>query len=363
MEKGSFQAPFSELSTMEFREEGPKAQRSMGIHHANELRLKSSTVEALLAQNEDLMARVKVSMRRLTSLESENDHLRETEQQTRTQNASLSDQLLVWKEKENYWQQKNQCLESESQALRARFPELEGMEEKIERYRKYHEKVRLQVKPYIQQLKAYAQNLTLEIRKLSSEIQEKELARIDSEKKLRKTQINFEQELRAKDDQNRQLVQIFESEKEQLRATLSELRKLNATLETKAERLEASLMRQDELENTVIGLRRAKEEGEIGLREDLKNREFTIQNLKKTQIENDFKIEDLQKNLRATTEESDRQKHRAVQVEEQLTSLRYLWNSKSEEIGRLQLQLQSLEKLNLDLSQRLNKARKGEASL
>ena len=361
MENGSFQAPFSEISSLEFNEIFPPTPAAVPRPH--ETRTKSSTVEALLAQNEDLMARLKVSLRRLTTLEDENDHLRAHEQQTRTQNSSLSDQLLVWKEKENFWQQKIDKLETEMLAIRNRFPELEAMEEKIERYKKYHEKVRLQVKPYIQQLKAFAENLTLEIRKLNAEIEDKEIRRQEVERKIRDLRTEVDEQLRRQDDQNRHLVQIFETDKDHLRQETSELRRLNSTLETKAERLDQALMRQDELENMIIALRRSKEESDVQHREELRRRNEESQALRKAAVEDTCRLEDLTAKSKADREEGERQRHRADQLEEQLTSLRFLWSTNCEEMEKLQTRLRSLEKLNLDLSQRLNQARKGEASL
>jgi hypothetical protein len=51
---------------------------------------------------------------------------------------------------------------------------------------------------------------------------------------------------------------------------------------------------------------------------------------------------------------------RKGELEEQLTSLRYMWTSKCEETEKLKISLQSLEKINLDLSQKLNESRKGQ---
>lgn len=395
MENGSFQAPFSELSSLDFRDEQlPPTPNRVPV--APETRVKSSTVEALLAQNEDLMARLKVTLRRLTSLENENEQLRAVEQEIRLQNVSLSDQLLVWKEKEHFWHQKNAKLESQMTSIRERFPELEQMEEKLERYKKYHEKVRTQVKPYIQQLKAFAQSLTLEIRKLTAEIEEKEVRRVDIEKRLRALRAEVDDELRRQDEQNRQLVQIFENEKDNLRTEAFELRVLNQDLQKKleilseeflartnalteelqiqreeltkeiqvrAQKAETAQMRQDELENMLIALRRSKEEAEAVHRIEMQARQQEIQELRKLSFEDDVRIKDVSSKLKTAQEEASRQSSRADQLEEQLTSLRYLWTNKCEEAEKLQVTVQSLEKLNQELSHRLNQARKGEASL
>ncbi|MFN7729108.1 MAG: hypothetical protein ACK5P7_08135 [Bdellovibrio sp.] len=362
MENGSFQPPFSDVAHLDFREELPptpdQAPQLMTPPHRT-----SSTVEALLSQNEDLMARLKVTLRRLTALEAENDSLKQNDHQVRTENASLCDQLLIWKEKENYWQQKNSKFEGELNMIRSRFPELEQMEEKIERYKKYHEKIRHQVKPYIQQLKAYAQNLTLEIRKLTDEIEAKEGKRLQIERRVRELRQEMDDQFKRQDLQTRELVALFENEKSQLQLELSELRKINVILEGKADQLENALMRQDELENVIIALRRAQDESKQSYSASLLEKELEGEAAKRDLLEERYKNMSLNTKLQAIQQESERQKHRADQLQEQLSSLRFLWTNKCEETEKLQLTLQSLEKLNQELSSKLNQLRKGEANL
>ena len=364
MEKGSFQNDFSDLSGLDFREELPPIPRVAPMQaNVSSAQKKSSTVEALLAQNEDLMARLKVNLRRLTQLENENDELRDNEHHYRTQSQSLADQLLVWKEKESFWQQKNLKLEQDMTSLRGRFPELEAMEDKIARFEKYHEKVRTQVKPYIQQLKAFAENLTVEIRKLHQEIEEKEMRRQESDRRLGQIRSDTDEQLRTQNEQHRHLVQIFEEEKDRLHGELSELRKWNAVLEIKAEKLEVALLRIDELENAVIAIRRAKDENDLESRASILELSQQLQELKRERLDLNCRIENQAAKMTAAQEEAKKESSRAQQMEEQLTSLRYLWSNKCEELEKAQLQVHSLEKLNHELSHRLNQARKGEASL
>ncbi len=365
MENGSFQTPFSETSGLGFREDEKsiKTQAPRELARKMTSQTKSSTVEALLAQNEDLMARLKVTLRRLTSLESENEQLQEQDHQVRLENAALSDQLLIWKEKESFWREKNQKLETDMSQIRARYPELDQMEDKIERYKKYHEKIRHQVKPYIQQLKAYAQNLTLEIRKLNHEIEQKEARRLEVEKRVRDLRTEMEARFQSQDLKTQELVGLFEQEKQRLQLELSELRKINLVLEEKADRLDASLLRQDELENTIISLKRLKEESEAEALKTIRNKDEELSRLRMELGEEHYKNKDLETKYQAAYEDSERQRHRADVLQEQLTSLRYLWTNKCSETEKLQLTLQSLEKVNQELSARLNQLRKGEATL
>lgn len=48
------------------------------------------------------------------------------------------------------------------------------------------------------------------------------------------------------------------------------------------------------------------------------------------------------------------------QFQDQLESLRYMWMAKNEENEKLKVALQSLERLNLELSQKINEMRQPE---
>ena len=62
--------------------------------------LKSSSVENLISQNEDLMTRLKVALRRLALFENENQKLSDEAQRARLSQTAVADQVLIYKEKE-----------------------------------------------------------------------------------------------------------------------------------------------------------------------------------------------------------------------------------------------------------------------
>lgn len=62
---------------------------------------KSEAIDSLIAQNEDLTARLKVLLRRLSSIEEENHVLSQEHREMKHQLSAVTDQLSVFKEKEN----------------------------------------------------------------------------------------------------------------------------------------------------------------------------------------------------------------------------------------------------------------------
>lgn len=323
----------------------------------------SSSVETLISQNEDLMARLKVTLRRLSALEQDYEQVKKHLTNMSQAKEALADQLLIWKEKEIFWHQKNNTLENNLKDFEGRFPEYSKMHEKIERYQKYHEKVRTQVKPYIQQLKNFAQQLTVQIHHLNLEVEEKHLKARDLEKQYLDFKIQSEQDYLDLKNKNTELIQSFENEKILLLETVSQLKSENLILEEKALQVEKLLDRQDELENTVIALNRSRNEQEELFQKENSDLKHSVADLKKSLIEEKISSQDSQKKVKGLEDEIQRQKHRADQLQEQLSSLRYLWTNKCQEMEKNQIAFEALEKVNQELSARLNQLRKGSATL
>lgn len=319
---------------------------------------KSTTVEALISQNEDLMARLKVTLRRMTSLEDENKKMHEERTELKRSYASVSDQMLVWKEKEKAWNERHSKLENEIKVFQSRFPEFEKMEAQIDRLKRYQERVKSTIRPYLQQLKDYAQSLHQQIQSLNQELNIKEakisnfVHQIESIKEERDQQIRFYQ--MSQND----LVSGFEKEKELLRSEIQALRETNEAMELRTQNLDRSLERQDELENLVVSLRRSKEDFQLEIQEEIEGLRNQNRELKQKLTEHSLAQEDLQKEREQLKKELVSHESKRDQLEEQMTSLRYMWTAKSEENEKLRISITSLEKLNLELSSKLNELRK-----
>ncbi|GIL17494.1 MAG: hypothetical protein BroJett040_12450 [Oligoflexia bacterium] len=321
---------------------------------------KSNSLEALIHQNEDLSARLKVCLRRLSILESENYELLEKSKSASLGYSNLQDQLLIWKEKETAWQGRIHALESQVQEFTRRFPEYQTMQDTIERYKRYQEKIRTQVKPYINQLKEYSENLISQIRSLNSELSHKESFIIEQQKKFDQARKEFEQTLAASKQNENNLTRLFEIERAQLIHDIQNLKETNSVLESKTIRLHKSLERQDDLENEVVALKRVKEELENQVSNNFNQHQSNIRSIKQELTEKNLLLEVKSKELEDKSKILDELTKQREQSEEQLQSLRYLWSQKSEECEKMRLRIESLEKLNAELSRKLNETRKGE---
>lgn len=318
---------------------------------------KSTSLETIISQNDDLMARLKVTLRRLTVLENENEELKQEHQQTTRSYQALSDQILIWKEKEKQWKGRCQSLEQELTLLKQRFPELEKMEEKLHRFERYQEKVKTQIKPYIQQLKNYAESLHEQIKELNTEVESKDFKIQDLSRQNIFLSENFEVFKINFESQQARIIEEFEKEREYLLNEIKSALEQNTKLSEKADRLDKSLAKQDELENLVISLRRSKEEAQLKFDIELNELRSQISAIKMQNIESTIKIEDLSKEKESLEKQLMEAQLKSSSNDEQLVSIRYLWKQKSEEVEHLKMSLQSLEKINLDLSQSLRQLR------
>jgi chromosome segregation ATPase len=328
--------------------------------------LKSSTVENLLSQNEDLMARLKVALRRLSSLEMDNQRLAQAAEEAKFKANISEDQSLILKEKDQLWREKAVEATNEkeilAEKLQATESRLQTTEAELQRHRKYADRIRTQVKPHMLQMKEYAHGLETRVHDLENDVNRREAQVRDLREQIvevvKNSRIQVEQaEVRSHD--------VVDSYEKSLSAAKEELELLRASthdLEIKAARLRRAEQRGDELENEVVELRRNKQE--LGNRFETECRRLMdrAEELSKENVR--FKMEN--EDLRAKVMEDDgRLKEftkQTLDLQSQLESLRYLWTARNDENERLKLSLAALEKLNIDLSLRLQEVRSSESA-
>lgn len=313
-----------------------------------------SSVEAALAQNEDLMARLKVTLRRLTNTENENIELKKSLGTLTRRVNSIDDDRAVWKSREQSLIEQIKAFEIRIVAQKSMSKDIMDLNEKIGRYKKYQEKIRTQVKPYVQNLKNYADSLVREVQELHTELsrRENEVSELEEKSFSLETELKQIHERHALEIQR--LTEIAEKNHIDLSSQVGNLKTEVLRLSSKAEKFDEMRLREDELENTLISVKREREEslkelrsreqellGELGLARmkiiDLQTKQSSL--LEKNEVE---------KSERARLESQ------IVGLQEQMASLRFMWSSQTEEMEKLRASQSSLEKLNAELSRQLN---------
>jgi chromosome segregation ATPase len=330
--------------------------------------LKSSTIETLISQNEDLMSRLKITIRRLQLLENENQELGQEILQTKKAYNAMKDQLSIEEDKDQNWKDKIRQLEQEKlqveillDAHLKQNDELQtanqSMKSQLERHKKYQEKIRTQIKPYIQDLKNYGQQLQEQVDRFQSEMDLKNSELQDALRSLSDIRTELSQSTESYEYQMKQLVQNFEQERSFLKKQILQLQiDLGAYQQTHSQ-LEKVRDERDHFENVVITLRRQNEDLKSQLENEQQQFRDEVKNLRLQNTEQLHRYQTLHDKVSKQEKELQTQQDLNLQLEEQMTGLRFLWSEKTAENDQLKLSLSALEKLNFELSQKLNELR------
>lgn len=356
-----FESERKPISEIALPDELPKRQ---DLSHLPKDILKSSTVENLISQNEDLMARLKVSLRRLSILENENQKLVDDSNKARLSQSSVTDQILIWKEKDSVWRKKVDQLEKEkeihAERARALSEKMANMENELSRHEKYHERIKTQVKPYISQLKEYSRTQDLKLAELESAFTQKEAQLRDLRHQIIEITKNSRYQFEVSEKKSQEMISFYEQQIEGLTRQVERLNEIQEELEVKSLKLHAALERQDSLENEVITIRRTKEDIKERLEKEIERQHERINELTRQNQKLGVEHADLQIRVVEDQQRIEKLDKENMQNFEQLESLRYMWNAKNEEHEKLKAAAAALEKINIELSQKLNEMRKQE---
>ena len=328
--------------------------------------LRSSSIESLISQNEDLMARLKVTIRRLSLLEAENQRLAEESQKAKLGQNASQDQLLVLKEKDRMWRAKAEQAERERDIIKEKSLHLETafrrLQSEVERYKKYHERIKNQVKPYVAQIKEYSRSLEQKNQTLESQHARNEALIRDLRHQMGEVTKHARLQVDNQEARLQELTAFYEEQLKTAQKQLSQMGELQAELEVKTTRLNKALEQADTFENEVINLRRHNEEMKARLEADIsrlqsRQSELTRQNQKLGMEHSDLQIRVMEDQTKIQKMQQDND-----DLQQQIESLRYMWTQKNEETERLKAALQSMERLNIDLSAKINQLRQNQNS-
>lgn len=324
----------------------------------------SITIENLISQNEDLMARLKVSMRRLSLLENENQKLLEELNKIRQSENARTDQFLLLKEKDKVWKQKYDDLETkykvQFESLMAFQKKLQAASSEIARHTKYHERIKNQVKPYISQLKEFSKAQEVKLKELDRSLSSKDAQIRDLRHQIIEVTKNSRFQVETTEKKTHEMVQFYEDQLISLKTEVANLKKVQEELELKSTRLNSALERQDSLENEVVTLRRSKEDLKDRLNCELEKQRDRINELVKQNQKLGVEHADLQIRVVEDQSKVSQLEKENFQLKEQMESLRFMWAQKNDEHEKLKSAATALERLNMELSQRLNEARSRE---
>jgi len=218
--------------------------------------LHSGTVETLIGQNDDLMARLKVNIRRNSRLEKRILEYEHKHDELIRANEALNSQIQVYEEKDILMREKAERVESKETALReelsllsAKNSSLEERNRELRLAARYMRRIRRWVTPFIDQLK-------LDLSKERKSLLAKEAAISDLRARLSEaTSHALALERQAVKDQAA-LVERYETNQKKMQAELEKARAEAKLLRDKAARVEQVVAESAGQANRIVFLER-----------------------------------------------------------------------------------------------------------
>ncbi len=316
------------------------------------------SLETLLSIQDQNNEKLKVTLRRLSIYENEIHELKKKADEFNHEKSNLGDQIFVLRDKDKA---SKAAIESLNEQLEILDVKNTLLNEKVHtqtlelnRLHKYQEKIKTEVKPYFSQLKDYSRSLEQQHKRVVDNLEQKELALKELRKQMNELVKNYQAQMDTDNLNLSKVTESFESEIFTLKNEISDLQNRLELSERMAAQNQEYYNRYLESENQRIELQRqidVKNQELITTTESFKIKEL---DLKKFNYKHDSENKDLKITLNILNTENLELTQKYLDIEQQLESMKFLWNQKNKETDKLKSALESLETINLELSKQLN---------
>lgn len=322
----------------------------------------SLSLETLLSIQDQNNEKLKVTLRRLSIYENEIQELKKRIDEHAHEKAVLGDQIYVLREKDKASRlsiheltEVNDVLEVKNTMLTEK-TQTQYME--LQRLYRYQDKIKTQIKPHFAQLKDYSKSLEAQHKRVVEQMEQKELALRELRAQMNELIKNYQAQIDSDNMKMSKVTESFENEVQNLKRELSETKALLEFSEKTNEEYKEYYDKLLDIENQNIGLERvlqSKQAEMVTMTEEFKAKETE---LKKFNYKHDSENKDLKITLSILNKENQELAQKNLDMEQQLESMKFLWNQKNKETDRLKSALESLENINLELSKQLNSGSK-----
>lgn len=317
----------------------------------------AKSLETLIQINEIANEKLKISLRRLSLAESEIAQLKEKLEETHGINQNLQEQIFIFKEKDKAFkasatelQERHEIIKIQLDMITQRECELKN---EVIRLKKYQDKINTQVKPYFKQLKEYSRSLEQQTIKISELNEHKEIQIKELKEQINNVIRNFQIQSELIAQKNEKSLLHYEEEIAKFQEELKKIQEQNFSLSLRNEDLEHYHQKFLETENKLIEVERQSFEKKTALELSLSTHEEKIKQLTKKEFKLETEITDLKLTTKTLILENTDLKQKLFDTEKQLDSMKYLWEQKNNENSKLKSSLESLEKINIELSRSL----------
>ena len=337
---------------------------------------RSSAVEALIQQNDDLMSRLSVSLRRIADLEDniQSQTLENGRYKSRYEN--LKDQVLVLKEKAKILTERKGAEASEIQEykdqiklLEIRYSELYESSQKKEtgflvaisknnklvaRLTRYRKRVR----EAVMNIKESAAEHRLENEKLNKRVISQETTIADLRKNLLESTDYIRNSSKEHENELSRLVQKFENELQAKETTLQKLMADNQSLEARRDEFQDALGKMTDLENDLVLKDRRFEEFRMQSATEMADLQKSLTRYRHESKEFALELEDKKEELKETAQVMSEAREENFRLNEQVENLQSLWRDQQAKLEKTSAKNTSLQKLNQEMSMAINQYRR-----
>lgn len=308
--------------------------------------LHAGTIETLIGQNEDLMARLKVNLRRNGLLEQQimtqqksNDELMRSHDSLMSQIQLLEEKDILQREKLSRSEAVQADMTSEIELCVKKIDQLLAKNKELESYSRALRRIRRWVAPLVEKL-------TQETESAKKTLLTKEAHLSDLRARLQEA-VRHAQEIerRATKDQA-QIVDQYEKNQSALTNEIEKLRQETKPLREKAARIDQALKAEADSANRIVFLERQNQE----LQKSADSFRKEAKTLAAEALTRKTEMEDLTRRL----EEAVREKER---TQDQFESLQAVWSEAQKRLEAAKLQQDTLNRLNQELSRQLKEQR------
>jgi len=337
--------PTTQKSKIDFRLPNAPSFNEPVKENLSSFSQRSQALQSVINQNEDLMARLKLATIRTGDLESQLEAAEVHLKSLQKERSHLKEQILILKEKESIFRertegalQKGEDLKEENFELLQR---LEKVERAFRRLFKYREKVKTQL-PQLKVLRKKSNRLTEINGHLKVQVEDlgNRLQQIHSEMSA----------------SHASLVEDYETQIQDLQSRLAEAEK-------KAGDRDQLKKSQVEFENRSIELERELAHVKGVYSKESHSLKVDVEHFRKQTKELIVQCETVKSQLATKANELSEALNQGGKLSDQVESLQILWKEKQEDFERSEEKNRSLQKLNQDISMKLNEARRETAQL
>lgn len=316
------------------------------------------SLETLLSIQDQNNEKLKVTLRRLSIYENEIQELKKKAEDFHHEKSNLSDQIFVLRDKDKASRQAIEALHEQIEVLEVKNTLLNEkvytQTLEINRLQKYQEKIKNEVKPYFAQLKEYSKSLEEQHKRAVANLEQKELTLRELRLQMDELIKNYQTQIESDNMKISKITDSYESEIFLLKKEINDLTSKFEVSEKACSQNQEYYNRFLNSENHKIELQRSlenKTQELIQLTESFKTQETE---LRKFNFKHESENKDLRITLNILNSENQELTQKNLDIEQQLESMKFLWNQKNKETDRLKAALESLENINLELSKQLN---------